>query len=542
MAKRILLISGPASSGKTTLANALARDWGMHVVRLPDIVPSGVRDPSTRLARQRLFNRLDRESEGEWVAQALAPIYIDLEVPRWMVVDSVESQEEIAAIRRAWPREVYHVHLTAPESQLRKRFDRQGVDEGRTYDQIHRSSAEHRIDSLASSADIVLDTNRSVPQDVLVRTVSNLGFSPRHEEQLVDVLVGGQFGSEGKGQIAAHLAAEYSILMRVGGPNAGHTVYRDPEPYAHRQLPSGTMFNTSAQLLIGPGAVLDVDVLLREIAECDVNADRLRIDPEAMIIDDADISAEKGKEGLTKTIGSTGSGTGIATARRVLRGHGVVGSEGKVRKAKDVDELQPYIALHGALAILDAAYRAGARIFLEGTQGTGLSLLHGEYPYVTSRETTVSGCLSEAGIPPSRVRKVLMACRTYPIRVESPSGSTSGGMTAEIDWKDVACRSGIPRDELEKRELTTTTRRKRRVAEFDWQLLGRAASLNGPTDIALTFADYISIENRQAQRFEQLTPETLQLVNGIENVTGARVSLISKDFSHSAIIDRRIGW
>ena len=64
----------------------------------------------------------------------------------------------------------------------------------------------------------------------------------------------------------------------------------------------------------------------------------------------------------------------------------------------------------------------------------------------------------------------------------------------------------------------------------------------GHTDIALALADHLSVKNRGAQRFEQLTLETLQLVNGIENVTGARVSLISKDFSHSAIIDRRIGW
>ena len=115
-------------------------------------------------------------------------------------------------------------------------------------------------------------------------------------------------------------------------------------------------------------------------------------------------------------------------------------------------------------------------------------------------------------------------------------------MTAEIEWADVGQRSGIPQRELEERERTTTTGRKRRVAEFDWELLSKAASLNGPTDIALTFADYVSIENRGAHRLDQLTPETVQLVNGIESVTGARVSLISTDFGHRAIIDRRIGW
>lgn len=376
----------------------------------------------------------------------------------------------------------------------------------------------------------------------MVRARAHLGFSSRHEDRLVDVLVGGQYGSEGKGQIAAHLATEYSLLMRVGGPNAGHSVYLDPKPYPHHQLPSGTRFNSDAQLLIGPGAVLNVDMLLQEIAECGVTADRLRIDPEAMIINDDDLKAEKRTGGLTETLGSTGSGTGIATARRVLRGHPVVGSKNAVRKAKDVGVLLPYLAPHGVLAILEDAYQASDRIFLEGTQGTALSLIHGEYPYVTSRDTTVSGCLSEAGIAPSRLRKVVMACRTYPIRVQDPRDSTSGPMTAEIGWSDVAERSGIPQPQLEQREVTTTTGRKRRVAEFDWELLSKASSLNGPTDIALTFADYVSIENRGAHRLDQLTPETVQLINGIESVTGARVSLISTDFSHRAMIDRRIGW
>lgn len=104
---------------------------------------------------------------------------------------------------------------------------------------------------------------------------------------------------------------------------------------------------------------------------------------------------------------------------------------------------------------------------LEGTQGTGLSLYHGPYPYVTSRDTTVAGCLADAGISPSRVRKVIMVCRTYPIRVESPSGKTSGPMSREIDWKEVSRRSGVPESELREAEVTSTTKRKRRVSEFD---------------------------------------------------------------------------
>lgn len=102
---------------------------------------------------------------------------------------------------------------------------------------------------------------------------------PLRTTRLVDVLVGGQYGSEGKGNIAFYLAPEYQVLMRVGGPNAGHKVPTDPEPYTHRLLPSSTQANQSALILIGPGATLDLEVLLKEIAECSVEADRLRIDP-----------------------------------------------------------------------------------------------------------------------------------------------------------------------------------------------------------------------------------------------------------------------
>jgi adenylosuccinate synthase len=154
-----------------------------------------------------------------------------------------------------------------------------------------------------------------------------------------------------------------------------------------------------------------------------------------------------------------------------------------VRLAKDVPELRPYIT--DAQEVLEASYLRGDRILLEGTQGTTLSLHHGPYPHVTSRDTTVAGCLADAGIAPMRLRRVVMVCRTYPIRV----GGASGPMWKEITYEDLASRSGIPIDELRTTETTTTTKRQRRIAEFDWLQLRRSTLLNGPTDIALTFVD-----------------------------------------------------
>jgi adenylosuccinate synthase len=112
-------------------------------------------------------------------------------------------------------------------------------------------------------------------------------------------------------------------------------------------------------------------------------------------------------------------------------------------------------------------------------------------------------------------------------------------MAGELKWEEIAARSGQSADELKERERTSTTRRQRRVMEFDWTLLRRAASLNGPTDIALTFADYLSPENVLARRFEQLTSETINFIQEIERVAAAPVSLISTRFHYRSIIDRR---
>lgn len=236
-------------------------------------------------------------------------------------------------------------------------------------------------------------------------------------------VVGGEFGSEGKGHIASHLATEYDYLLRVGGPNAGHKVYEEPEPYTHHQLPSGTR-RCEAGLIIGPGAVLSVPKLLKEIAECGVTNDRLSIDPGVMLIEDADIKFEE--KTLKGEIGSTAQGVGSATSRKFLR----TAAKPKVRLAKDSPELKPY--LRETLSVLEDAFSLGKRVFVEGTQGTGLSLHHGYYPYVTSRDTSGSGCLAEAEIAPTRVRRTVMVVRSYPIRVQSPKDSTSGPMGIDL--------------------------------------------------------------------------------------------------------------
>jgi adenylosuccinate synthase len=112
-------------------------------------------------------------------------------------------------------------------------------------------------------------------------------------------------------------------------------------------------------------------------------------------------------------------------------------------------------------------------------------------------------------------------------------------MALEVSYEQLAKRSGISVEELKTSERTTTTNRQRRVAEFDWIQLRRSTVLNGPTDIALTFVDYLSVKNRDAYRFEQLTEETLRFIEEVERVSGQPVSLISTNFHWRNVIDRR---
>ena len=533
MAKQIVLLSGKIATGKSTLSSELARRFGTVTIKTNALLAKRAGKIAEERSAMQLFGeKLDRSTKGKWVVEDLARELSQLPEEAVIVIDSVRILNQIEAIRRAYDPRVVHIHLDANIDVLSSRYEdrkRLGakLQELSSYTELSKNKTEARVGDLAKVADVVIKTDRSTPDGVVVRAAAQLGLFGGESERLVDVLVGGQYGSEGKGHICSHIASEYGLLVRVGGPNAGHTVFESPKPYKHYQLPSGTR-RCDANILIGPGAVLNVPKLLKEIAECEVSCERLSIDPQAMIIETRDKTLEQ--KTIVETIGSTGQGVGAATARKIMRGRGV-------RLAREIRELKPY--MREAREVLDRFFRDGKRIFLEGTQGTGLSLHHGLYPHVTSRETSVAGCLADAGISPSRVRKVIICCRTYPIRVEDPKNATSGPMSLEISWADVAKRSGIPIEELERNERTTTTDRRRRVSEFDWDLFQRAVTLNAPTDVALTFADYITIKNRNANRFEQLSAETINFIEELQCVASAPVSLISARFDSRSIIDRR---
>ncbi len=532
----IVVVSGAVCSGKSALARQLAERHGAKVVKTRELITEArPKTHRTRKALQRAGDALDREDGGKWVSNALARSVDRLskgKTPSGLfVVDSVRIPGQVEAIRSAFGADVHHIHVTAEPEELRRRYEQRRLesDDQVSFDEIQKNRTERNIERLAGIADIVVATDRCSKEAVFVRATALLNLYPRRNTRLVDVIVGGQYGSEGKGNIVGHLASEYELLVRVGGPNAGHTVYAAPEPEKYYHLPSGTRRAPNAHLLLGAGAVIYPPTLLKEIARHQIEVERLSIDPQAMVIEEADQEAEA--EGLA-SISSTGQGVGSASARKITD-RGRYADGGSMRLAKDVPELKPYI--REGQSVLEKHFADGKRIMLEGTQGTLLSMHHGQYPYVTSRDTTVAGCLADAGIAPTNVQKVIMVCRTYPIRVGGPSGP----LGIEISYEKLAERSGISIDELLRTEKTTTTNKQRRLAEFDWFQFKRAVQLNGPTDIALTFADYLSIENRGAFRVEQLTEETRRFVEEMERVSGRPVSMISTAFNWRNVIDRR---
>ncbi len=241
-----------------------------------------------------------------------------------------------------------------------------------------------------------------------------------------------------------------------------------------------------------------------------------------MVVEQSDIEAEAEGD-LRARLSSTTQGVGAAVSRRTARVPGV-------RLAQHVPELQPFVtSVRDELA---SANREGKSILVEGTQGFGLSLYHTEeWPYCTSRDTTAHSFLGEVGLG-VRDYAVIMCVRTFPIRV----GGNSGPLANEISWEELQTISGYP---YPISELTTTTKRLRRVALFDYDVVGRALAANCPTSIALHGADYLDYGNKGRNSFKELTPVTQEWAHQLERTTGTAVSFVGTGPTVAELVDRR---
>ena len=297
------------------------------------------------------------------------------------------------------------------------------------------------------------------------------------------VLVGGQYGSEGKGAIVRKIADQYDVHVRVGSPNAGHTIYWHGAKHVMQSIPCGWI-NPSAKIIIGRGALLNMKQLLKEIVHIQRYypdfLDRLFIDRTAGVLDERFHEEEGGTAGeMHRRIGSTGEGVGPARIARLKRDPELFHQFGDVAEEWGLEQCIAD-STPNMIAYLNDC---GENVLIEGTQGSGLSLLHSFWPYCTSIDTNAAGIISEVGVAPSRVTDVLLVVRTYPIRV----AGTSGPMDREITWDQLSIRLG---KKIEP-EHTTVTKKIRRIAEWDRDLFVNSCILNNPTELALTFADYV---------------------------------------------------
>jgi adenylosuccinate synthase len=277
------------------------------------------------------------------------------------------------------------------------------------------------------------------------------------------------------------------VHVRVGAANAGHTVIVHGQKHVLQQLPVAAYANPWAALVLGAGAMIS-----REILEAELKANlkwrvaygypqlKLYVDYRAHVITPTHKKIEAASK-LAQRIGSTstiaGEGIGPAQAARVMReGYLTVEQEREWFAQTGCEVADTVDMLHDALLF-------GQDILLEGTQGTGLSNTTGQYPYVTSRNTSAAGLAADCGIGPLLLNNIIMVCRTNPIRVSGNSGPFWPD-SRELSWQDL----GID----PQREKTTVTKKIRRVATFSYDQVKQAARVNSATEIALTFADYLA--------------------------------------------------
>lgn len=339
----------------------------------------------------------------------------------------------------------------------------------------------------------------------------------------LDIVIGTQWGDEGKGHITDRLAGEADIVARFsGGDNAGHTVAIGDEIYKLHLIPSG-IIHSHVTCVIGNGVVINPAVLIREIDDLksrgvEITPRRLRVSDRAHLITPGHIAMDAAQESVRgqAVIGTTQRGIGPAytdkTARSGLRAGlladpEVLGDrvathiEAKNQELRgfagsttlDTNEItNQFVAYSHQLmayladtsAELNRAIFDGKNVLAEGAQGTQLDLDHGTYPFVTSSWPTAGGALIGLGLGPKTVRRVIGVAKAFTSRVGS------GPLPSELSG-DMATRlrgtGEMPWD-----EFGTTTGRPRRVGWLDLVILRYAAQINGLTELALTKLDILS--------------------------------------------------
>jgi len=328
------------------------------------------------------------------------------------------------------------------------------------------------------------------------------------------LVIGGFFGDEGKGKIISYLALNDNpaVVVRGGaGPNAGHTIKEGDKVFKVRMLPSGFL-NKNSKVMVGPGVVINPEILQKEIDDFGAKG-RAFIDKHCGIVEESHLNRDSRGE-LKEKIGSTGSGTGPANADRAMR---------TLRLAKDLDSLSEYVTdVPGAI---NDALDNNENVLVEGTQGTFLSLWHGTYPFVTSKDVTAPGICADVGLGPTRVDDVIVVFKAYVTRVGT------GPLAGELSPEETDSRGWS--------EFGTVTGRQRRAAEFDFDLARRAVMLNGATQISITKLDVLYPDCAGRTSYEDLGDDARAFIKNIEDRLGVPVTIIGTGPTIADVIDRR---
>jgi len=331
------------------------------------------------------------------------------------------------------------------------------------------------------------------------------------------VLLGAQWGDEGKGKATDLLGDRVDYVVRYqGGNNAGHTVVIGDQKYALHLLPSGIL-SPNVIPVIGNGVVIDPAVLLQEIKDLNergINTSKLKISTNAHLITPYHRTIDKVSErflGKSK-IGTTGRGIGPAYADKINRIgirvqdlfdqsilkqkiEAALHDKNQIlikvfnRKSIKVDEvlneylgyaqvLKPYVT--DTSLLLDQALKAGKVVLLEGSQGTLLDVDHGTYPFVTSSNPTAGGASTGSGVGPTKITRVIGILKAYTTRVGS------GPFPTELLDEDGEALRKIGG------EVGVTTGRNRRCGWFDAPIARYAVRVNGLTDFFLTKLDVLT--------------------------------------------------
>jgi adenylosuccinate synthase len=326
------------------------------------------------------------------------------------------------------------------------------------------------------------------------------------------VIVGGQFGDEGKGKILSYLALHdpFDVIARAGvGPNAGHTVWLNGEKFGLSMLPSGFV-NRKARLLIGAGVAVNPDKLLQEITNLKVNPQQVGVDSRCTVITPEHVQADANSENSQK-IGTTKTGCGPAVAARVNR---------IAKLAREEPRLQEFLT--------DVALECNQakNVLVEATQGSKLSVLYGTYPFVTSKDTNASTALADVGIGPKKVKDVILTVKSYTTRVGA------GELDNEMSPEEAKARGMA--------EFGTVTGRPRRISDsLNIADLRYAAMINSATQVALTKLDVKFPETKRATKYQELSSAAKEFIDDLEANLDLPVTLIGVGPEVMQIIDRR---